>query len=101
MPKSVQKEGGGGDNPESLDPLFCFWGKGDFKNQKVASSRLSKCLIPFHLQWNNFPQDIIDNPKKQFAIAEMPPIHCDRKIRDIKQGVRNLDLIARKLKTKR
>ncbi|KAL3108680.1 hypothetical protein niasHT_019201 [Heterodera trifolii] len=46
-------------------------------------------------------QDIIDNPKKQFAIAEMPPIHCDRKIRDIKQAVRNLDLIARKLKTKR
>uniref|UniRef100_A0A914H3D2 Ribonuclease II/R domain-containing protein n=1 Tax=Globodera rostochiensis TaxID=31243 RepID=A0A914H3D2_GLORO len=46
-------------------------------------------------------QDIIDNPTKQFAIAEMPPIHCGRKIRDIKQAVRNLDAIARKLKAKR
>lgn len=46
-------------------------------------------------------QDIIDHPHKQFAISEMPPIHCGRKIRDVKLAVRQLDAIARKLKAKR
>jgi DIS3-like exonuclease 2 len=46
-------------------------------------------------------QDIIDHPTKQFAISEMPPIHCGRKIRDIKTSVKQLNAIALKLKAKR
>ncbi|CAK5092233.1 unnamed protein product [Meloidogyne enterolobii] len=46
-------------------------------------------------------QDIIENPKKQFAIFELPKIYDGIKIRQIKQTITNLNFIAKKLKRKR
>ncbi|KAL7071884.1 hypothetical protein ACQ4LE_009010 [Meloidogyne hapla] len=46
-------------------------------------------------------QEIIENPKKQFATNELPKIHFGIKIRQIKETINNLNFIAKKLKTKR
>uniref|UniRef100_A0A915MCV9 Ribonuclease II/R domain-containing protein n=1 Tax=Meloidogyne javanica TaxID=6303 RepID=A0A915MCV9_MELJA len=46
-------------------------------------------------------QDIIENPKKQFAINELPKIHDEIKIHQIKKTITNLNFIAKKLKRKR
>jgi len=48
-----------------------------------------------------FKKDIIENPKKQFAINELPKIHDGIKIHQIKETITNLNFIAKKLKRKR